>query len=190
MSEHPQLKDQPIQAIKSTDTDIEPTDQLWHLGETDMEVKLSEFEFLLWRLFYSFTKWHEDCQGCVSNDDISADEIALMHLIRMRDRPKTIYEIARLMNRDDMPNLQYSLRKFLKLNIIKKSKKSAKKAIAYEITEKGIKMTDRYGEVRRDILVKMLKGSKHTEWESIYKTLTEYKNMYDEACRQAALAKA
>lgn len=168
---------------------LELSNKVWHLAQTEPEARLSELEFLLWRLFYGFRKWHEDCQSCVSNDDINADEIALVHLIRMRDRPKNVYEIARLMNRDDMPNLTYSLRKLLKLNIIKKSKKTSKREIFYEITEKGKKITERYGEVRREIILKLLKNSDDKDWETVYRTLSDYLNTYDESSRIAALSR-
>ena len=74
------------------------SDKTWHLAREEFEDKLSNFELLLWRLFYSFLKWQEDCQSCVSNDDITAHEIALMHLIRVREQPKNLYELARTMN--------------------------------------------------------------------------------------------
>lgn len=169
------------------DGHAEPAGNVWHLAKTSTEEKLSDFEFLLWRLFYSFSKWQEDCQSCVSNDDVNADEIAVMHLIKMRDRPKSVYEIARLMNRDDMPNLQYTLKKLLKLNIIKKSKKAEKKAIFYEITDKGTKITEKYGDTRRKILSKLLSNLKEHDWEKLSAVITEHKNMYDEASRLAAL---
>jgi predicted MarR family transcription regulator len=161
----------------------------WHLATDDLEAKLSEFEFLLWRLFYSFNKWHEDCQSCVSNDAVSADEIALMHLIRMRDRPKTISEIARLMNRDDLQNIQYSLRKLTSMGIIQKSKKQSKKIVYFEITEKGSKITEKYGRVRRDFIIKLLNNTQLLDWQPIFDTLTKFKNTYDEASRLATLSR-
>ena len=75
------------------------------------------------------------------------------------------------------------------LNIIKKSKTTLKKSIAYEITEKGIKITDRYGDIRRNTLVKMLENNnKNHDWNKIYESLIEFRAMYDEASRLAAIA--
>jgi predicted MarR family transcription regulator len=179
-----------IEEITALNKDnFETSDQSWHLAKSDVEAKLSEFEFLLWRLFYSFSKWQEDCQRCVSDDDVAAEDIALMHLIRVRESPKTISEIARLLNRDDMSNLQYSLKKLLRLKIIKKYKHTSKKSIVYEITEKGIKITDKYGEIRRNVLIKMLKSENDQDWENLYEALTAYKNRYDNASRTVALLK-
>lgn len=178
-----------VSQLKNENTGEDPvfSTKTWHLAQTEVEDKLSNFELLLWRLFYSFLRWQEDCQSCVSDDDVTAHEIALMHLIRIRERPKSLYEIARVMNRDDMPNLQYSLKKLLKLNIIKKSKKSAQKTIFYEIAERGIRITDKYSAIRRDILKKRLANFKDQDWEQISEVLAEYKSMYDEASRVASL---
>ena len=178
-----------VSQLKNENTGEDPvfSTKTWHLAQTEVEDKLSNFELLLWRLFYSFLRWQEDCQSCVSDDDVTAHEIALMHLIRIRERPKSLYEIARVMNRDDMPNLQYSLKKLLKLNIIKKSKKSAQKTIFYEIAERGIRITDKYSAIRRDILKKRLANFKDQDWEQISEILAEYKSMYDEASRVASL---
>ncbi len=179
-----------LQTVSDDDTTHnKPVENVWHLTQTSAEEKLYDLEFLLWRLFYSFSKWQEDCQSCVNNYDVSADEIALMHLVRICDRPKSIYEIARLMNRDDMPNLQYSLKKLLKLNIIKKAKKATKKAVFYEITENGTKITEKYCEIRSQILGKFLINFKDHDWEKISAVVTEYKNMYDEASRRTLYLK-
>jgi predicted MarR family transcription regulator len=159
----------------------------WHLAKTDVEANLTEFEFLFWRMYYSFVRWQEDCQCCVSDDDISADEIALVHLIRMHDRGKTISEISRLLNRDDFSNIQYSLKKLLKLKLIQKSNKTTKKSISYEITEYGKKITNQYGNVRRKILLKMFDNTQKEDWHKLHELLTNCKNTYDEAARVAAL---
>lgn len=167
----------------------EPSDDAtWHLGKTELEIKVSEFEFLLWRLVYSFFKWQEDCQGCISNDDLSADEITLVHLVGMRDKPKTIYEMTRLINRDDMHNIQYSIKKLLKIGLLRKSKKAVKKAIAYELTEKGTKFAEAYGDMRRSLLIKLCEN-KEINWENAYKILLDFKTTYDEAGRLATLEK-
>ena len=88
-----------------------------------------------------------------------------------------------------MPNLQYSLKKLIKLNIIKKSKKMSKRAIFYEIAEKGIKITDRYGDIRREILFKLLKNHDEKDLDTVYRILSDYMNTYNEASRAAALSR-
>ena len=45
------------------------------------------------------------------DEDIKFAEHMILHIIRMHNRPKNSITIARMMNRDDLANLQYSLRK-------------------------------------------------------------------------------
>lgn len=97
----------------------ENLDKTWHLIPNEEQMALTNFEHLLWRLFYSFSRWQEDCQAR-TEIDLTANEVALVHIVRIKDRPKTIYEIARIINRDDIPNIQYSVTKLQKLGLIKK----------------------------------------------------------------------
>ena len=95
-------------------------DKSWHLADTKDEVSVTEFEFQLWRAFNSFIQWQEDCQRYICGDDLGVHDIALLHIIRMNDRPKTIYEIGRLLGRDDPNNIQYSIGKLLKKGFVEK----------------------------------------------------------------------
>lgn len=166
-------------------------DKKWHLAETENEIKVTEFELLLWRVFYGFLRWQEDCESCVSESDITGNDLAILHIIRMRNRHKTLYEIGRLLNREDHYNIQYSLRKLEKLGLIKKAKLSGnKKTVTFEITEKGLKDTDAYTIARRSILLEMLKKEKGLKLEETTETLSKIKAIYDEAGRMAASYKS
>lgn len=72
------------------------------------------------------------------------------------------------------------------MNWIKKSQKSQKNTF-YEITSRGIYITDKYGEIRRNILVKPLRDGNLQDWENKIKMLAELKSIYDEASQNIAL---
>lgn len=159
-------------------------DKKWHLAENDTELKLTEFEFLLWRVFFGFTRWQEDCQSCVDGStDLMPHDIALLHVIRMKDRPKTQYELCKLLDRDDLPNISYSIRKLMKLGLIEQAKKSSKgKVIAYQVTKAGLQNTENYKTIRKNILIKMFQdefGEK--DFSEVIKILSTIKNLYSEA---------
>ncbi len=157
----------------------------WHLAETDDEVQISEFELLLWRVFNGFVRWHEDCETAVNNVELGANELAILHIIRMKERPKTIYEIAHLLNRTDFPNIQYSIKKLLKLDFIAKTD-SPNKAISYKITEKGISDTSAYSQARKEVLVKLfplVKDDSETNLKDVSKYMLKLVQVYDEASR-------
>ncbi len=161
---------------------------VWHLAENEQELKLTNFEFLLWRVFYGFMRWQEDCQSCIDeNNELNAYDLSILHIIRMNERPKNVYELGSLLNRNDVPNIQYSIRKLLKLGFVEKYKGGPKKSLAYQITEKGIENTNAYIEARKNILINALKNE-FEELDLAYttKALTTIKGIYDEAGRIAA----
>ena len=162
----------------------------WHLAEDEEELDIIDFEFLLWRIYYSWIRWQEDCQSAIANDDLTAHEIALLHIIRMKDRPKTVYELSRLLNRDDIPNIQYGIKKLVKLGYVNKTdiKNGPKKATAYMITEEGIANTSSYTKARKNILLEMLKeyDPEQLKFKEATKILNLMKGIYEEASRLTA----
>lgn len=162
-------------------------DKTWHLAANEFEVKVTEFELQLWRVFFGFLRWQEECETSVNGIDLTGHELAVLHVVRMKDRPKTIYDIGRLLNRDDAFNIHYSIRKLLKMGLIEKTTfKSGKRTIAYQITLAGIKDTDAYTEARRHVLIEMLKQEHDLNLDEIAKTLAKVKAVYDEADRAVA----
>lgn len=173
---------------------MQEPDKHWHLGRNDKELKIADFEFLFWRAYYSWIRWQEDCQSTIAPDDLLAPEMALLHVIRMKDRPKTIYELGRLLNRDDTPNIQYGIKKLLKLNYIKKVdiKTTSKKAIAYGATEKGQEVTDAFSAARENILLKLIDehGLSENDFALATKFLNAMKSIFEEASRVTAFYKS
>ena len=164
-------------------------DKTWHLAEDKESILVTEFEFHLWRVFYSFLKWQEDCQQYLGTEPLSGYDLALLHIVRMKKRPKTIYEISRLLNRDDPNNVQYSLGKLIKLGLVEKSKNdSSQKTLSYQITEKGIENTDSYTESRNNILINLFRdhGIESLELDKVAKSLNSIRVLYEEASRLAA----
>ena len=173
------------------DKNTDKIDISWHLAKNDVELQLVNFEFLFWRTYYNCIRWQEDCQSCIADDHLTAHEIAILHIIRMKERPKSIYEIGRLLNRDDTPNIQYGIKKLIALNYIRKvdvKSDKMKKAIAYQITEEGIKNTDAYTQARNNILLNIIKEYNQNElqFEEAKKTLFTMKGLYEEASRLVA----
>src|SRR6056297_1614787 len=73
----------------------------------------------------------------------------------MNDRPKSAKELARLSNREDIPNIQYGLRKLKKAGLIE-AEGASRTGVVYSVTEEGRRVTDRYAEVRRALLIELL----------------------------------
>jgi predicted MarR family transcription regulator len=159
----------------------------WHLAKDEDETKLTDFEFQLWRVFYGFTRWQEGCERVANQTDLTGSELSLLHIIRMKDRPKTISELTRLLNRSGSTfNINYSIQKLIKHGLIRKlmENKNNKKAFSYEITEEGIKNTDAYTTLRQTILIELFKKKKkELNLEQFTDVLSELIALYEEADR-------
>ncbi|HVV68698.1 MAG TPA: winged helix DNA-binding protein [Gammaproteobacteria bacterium] len=164
------------------------TDDPWHLTQSDIGIKVTNFELQLWRVFYGFIRWQEECERGVNNTGLTANEIAVLHIIRMKERPKTIYDIGRLLNRDDTFNIHYSIRKLLKMGLIKKTKsdQAGKKTFAYQTSDAGTKNTDTFTEMRNHILLEMYSQEKELNLVELAKALSKVNALYDEADRAVA----
>ncbi len=162
-------------------------DRRWHLARTPLEVRLTELEYALMRAGESFARWQVECLAMSGAVAANGPENVLLHVIRMNDRPKTAKELARLTNREDMPNIQYGLRKLLKAGLIHREG-SARSGIVYSVTDSGRAVTERYAEVRRQLLMALVgrldePEAAFAEAESTLEVLT---GLYDRAALAAA----
>lgn len=124
----------------------------WHLSTNAAERATTEIEFALMRAFEGFGRWQSECLASVCDLAATGPENALLHLIRMNDRPKTMRDLARLTNRDDVPNMQYSLRKLIKAGLVLRQG-AGRSGVSYVVTDAGRRVTDDYAAVRRRLLI-------------------------------------
>lgn len=159
----------------------------WHLAEGPVEVDTTELEFALMRTFEGFGRWQSECLASVCDLAATGPENALLHIIRMNDRPKTIKDLARLTNRDDVPNIQYSLRKLIGAGLILR-KGAGRSGVTYEVTEEGRRVTDDYGAVRRRLLIQAIAGVPgfSDRLAEATRTLNLLSGIYEEISRVAA----
>ncbi|MEL7028943.1 MAG: winged helix DNA-binding protein [Pseudomonadota bacterium] len=132
-------------------------DRRWHLARDDSEIDVTEFEYALMRSYEAFARWQSECLAAVTGLAMNGVDNAILHVIRMNDRAKGVKEIGRLTNRDDMSNIQYSIRKLLKAGLIEKlGSENRRKGVVYRATEKGAEVTENYAELRRKLLMSFI----------------------------------
>lgn len=167
---------------------VKGLDKHWHLATDDFEVGLTELEFSIFRVSAAFERWQGDCLGCCHGQSFSGTDTALLHVIRMHDRPKSISELARLLKRDDLSNLQYGTRKLLKAGLIEKSRQAgSKKDVTYQVSALGRDVTDRYARFRQELLISMTRETAgRVDFESLARALNMMSAMYDQASCVAA----
>lgn len=181
-------KDMPSSAVDDGGPDT-ADDRAWHLAESPDAATLAEFELALERVFQSFYRWKSDCMAAVAPEALSGHDTAVLNVIRMRDRPKGLSEIARLLNRSDTSNIQYSLRKLEKAGLIAKDG-AARKTMAYKVTPLGEKITDAYGKLREELLVVLAAELGATDDQRLPKVgrmLDMMSGLYEQAAQKAAV---
>jgi predicted MarR family transcription regulator len=128
----------------------------WHLARTETERRLSDFEFGLERLTQAYYRWKAACLAAVCDVPLTGDDVAVLNVVRMGDEPKRLSEIGQLLNRVDVPNLQYATRKLVRAGLIETDGGSSRKETRYRATVTGHSVTEAYAALRAATLPPML----------------------------------
>lgn len=171
----------------SGDEGVPGLDWRWHLAQSGVEVDTTELEFALMRTFEGFGRWQSECLASVCDLAATGPENALLHIIRMNERPKSIKDLARLTNRDDVPNIQYSLRKLIGAGLVLR-RGSGRAGVSYVVTDEGRRVTDDYGALRRRLLLQAVANVPgfSDRLAEASRTLNLLSGMYEEISRVAA----
>ncbi|PCI46078.1 MAG: hypothetical protein COB49_09215 [Alphaproteobacteria bacterium] len=164
-------------------------DRHWHLATNDHEIALTELEYSLFRSYESFSRWMKECTVAASGFSMSANDCAILNLIAMRNRPKGITEIARLLNRDDNTNIQYTIRKLTSDKLVEKtSTDNRRKGVRYRTTAAGNKVVARFVALRKGLLIEMTEAIRAMDDQLTNgsKILDIMTGMYEQAARVAA----
>ena len=173
----------------SSEPRVSDLDRHWHLARNDHEVALTELEYSLIRAAEAFQRWQSECLATASGKALSGADNVILHVIRMNDRPKSVTEIARLTNRDDISNIQYTIRKLSKAGLIEKmTSRRRRRGISYRVTTKGHEVTEFYTRLRVELLCKLTGAIKDVEahLEAGSGVLDLMSGIYDQAARVAA----
>jgi predicted MarR family transcription regulator len=169
----------------------QPDDSLaqhrWHLATDEFEVEITDLEYAMMRTYQSFLRWQSECIAAVTSTQLDGQENALLHIIRMHDRPKTIKELLHLTNRQDVANMQYELRKLLKAELIDKSG-TARSGIYYVATPQGAQVCDDFARLRADVMLNAAKGVATIKSRAAKATacLEQMEKIYESATREVA----
>ncbi len=164
-----------------------PLDYRWHLAQSAVEVDATELEFALMRAFEGFGRWQSECLASVCDLAATGPENALLHIIRMNERPKTMKDLARLTNRDDVPNMQYSLRKLIAAGLVIRQG-AGRSGVTYKVTPEGRRVTEDYGALRRRLLISAIEGvpGYASRLVDATRALNLLSGIYEEVARVAA----
>jgi predicted MarR family transcription regulator len=166
---------------------VDAVDRRWHLARSPVEIDVAEIEYALMRATNAFERWQTECLASVIELSVSGPENAMLHIIRMNDRPKSIKDLARLANREDIPNMQYSLRKLISAGLVVRQG-SGRAGVTYTVTDLGRDITDRYADVRASLLIEAIKSVPNFthKIEEATRALELLTGIYEQVARVAA----
>ncbi len=168
-------------------------DKHWHLGSSEDELVVAEFEYALMRSIESFNAWQQECLAAVSGHKMSATDNVVLHITRMNDRPKSITELATLMNRADLSNIKYAVRKLVAAGLLEKlSEGSKRKGTRYRATAAGIEMTEAYARLRQELLMPSLGDISgiQDKLDRVTQTLNLVSGIYEQSAHVLAFHRA
>jgi predicted MarR family transcription regulator len=166
-------------------------EQKWHLGHTDTEQAIGEFEHALLCsavAFFRFIELVGDRSGDTLGQKLNGQDIACLHIIATRSRPKSIPEIAHILNRDDISNVQYTVRKLIKSGLIEPASTQNPRGKAYQITDEGQGYTQRYAELRKEFLADPANSNleSNEQLHAATETMDYMTGLFDQATRHLA----
>jgi predicted MarR family transcription regulator len=115
----------------------------------------------MFAIFESIQRWQAKCVEA-SEGAISGQENTILNVVRLNDRAKGLSDIAQFLNRTDLSNIQYAIRKLLKQGLIQKTpgkSENQRKDVTYEVTETGYRLTEKFATIRRQLLIEAFKNA-------------------------------
>lgn len=157
----------------------------WHLATTPLEAATTELEWALLRWQEAFDRYNLLVLNMLGFQGMTVSEFLILHIVRLHDRPKPANMIASLLNRDDIQNVQYSLRKLSAANLIMKAEGSTGKNANLMVTDKGRHLCDEFANIRKALLIKHIDQIENGETRIVYaaKTVSMLTGLYDEVGR-------
>lgn len=156
----------------------------WHLADSDRAERMTGFEFALMQVNEAYQRWVTQAARLVGHPDITFNEVVVLHVVRMQERAKDAATIAKLVHRDDLPNVLYNLRKLVGLGLVEKVKVGS--STLFRVTERGRLESNRYADMRRALLLDSMEEivNLDTKLDTLVPLLHVMTGLYDGASRE------
>ena len=176
------------QLTPSDDVTVDWAHSHWPLGKDPHDVSTTEFEWAVMRFFSAFERSCLQLSVTAGSSDLSFQELVLLHVVGMQHHAQTSHSIARQLNRDDIQNLQYALRKLEKRGLISKPLGDRNKTAHYSITPEGRESVGLYANIRAQLLTGRteLVSEIDEKLQEATQLLSVLTGIYDDVARVAA----
>lgn len=150
-----------------------------HLTESKEAAEILELGFALVQAFQELKRYMEESVKITNGDNLSMNDIIILHIIRIHEKPKSVNAINIIANCYDDYSIAYSIKKLLKLKLIKKTELVKNtKSIEYQITDIGIKNTNDYNDMRKRALFKAFSEENFTNFKGMTQQLRLLRQIY------------
>lgn len=160
-----------------------------HLATNEHEGVVTEFEQALICAAEAFYRWGGVVLGAEGREaNLTGEDCVILQQLVAANRPRRISDLARFANRDDRTNIQYSLKKLTRAGLVAKARAAAHRDTAYEVTAEGRRITDRFLEMRKELLMKPAGAMLHThdQLKEATHALALMTGLYEHAARLVA----
>lgn len=124
------------------------------LGRTERERAFLEFEQALICASEAFYRFAGAIFGPAGGQGkLTGQECVILQQLMFTPQPRSVSELSRFCNRDDISNIQYSLRKLIAAGLIEKVPGSTNRDTRYQPTQAGRDFTETLVTSRRELLI-------------------------------------
>jgi predicted MarR family transcription regulator len=175
-------------AVKKT-ANIEKLATTTPLGRTERERAFLEFEQALICAAEAFYRFAGAVFGPTGQKQkLTGQECVILQQLMFRPKPRSVSELSRFSNRDDISNIQYSLRKLSAAGLIEKVPGNTNRDTRYRPTQAGRSLTEVLVGSRRELLIAPSAdiANIETQLKSASTALSLLTGMYDHTSRVLA----
>ncbi len=124
------------------------------LGRTERERAFLEFEQALICASEAFYRFAGAVFGPTGKEQkLTGQECVILQQLMFTPKSRSVSELSRFSNRDDISNIQYSVRKLVAAKLIEKVPGSTNRDTRYRPTQAGRDLTEVLVDSRRELLV-------------------------------------
>src|SRR3954449_10131250 len=122
---------------------VEPDGGVPPLGRTERERVFLEFEQALICAAEAFYRFAGVALGPMGKENkLTGQENVILQQLMFTPKPRSVSDLSRFSNRDDISNIQYSLRKLCNAGLIERVPGGSPRDTRYRPTQTGRELTD------------------------------------------------
>lgn len=146
----------------------------------------TEFEYSMIRAGHAFEHWIACGMAAVGMQDLAVIDFLVLNEVHHQATNKKLADICFILNIEDAHVVGYSLRKLIRLGIIKADK--PRNEVTYSTTALGRTYFARYQEIREQCLLHSINtlGLDKTALKQLAQFLCKMSGLYDQAARAAS----